>query len=169
MISRPKPSARSRKRNWWIPISPVTCVKKVSGSSRIGWKPTKPPMRGYISSTGMVACPQPKVCTQRPAAIDADMTRAAARILSSCVASMALITARALPSHCRARGSVIPLTVILRASRRRCAHHAWRLDVRSRRPTANADDADCSDYAEKERHRSTPFRSSISVLSVISG
>src|SRR5262249_52526555 len=85
--------------NWRTPISPTMRVKKVRGSSTIGWKPTKPPIRGYISSTGIVACPHPNVWTHRPAALDSAMTVAAAWMFSNWVASMRSITPRAWPSH----------------------------------------------------------------------
>src|SRR4051794_29458373 len=64
-------------------------------------------MRGYISSTGIVACPQPNTCTQRPASIESAITSAARRIFSVCVCSMRSITARVLASHWFAREFVI--------------------------------------------------------------
>jgi hypothetical protein len=63
-------------------------VKKVSGSSTMGWKPTNPPMRGYISSTGIVAWPHPNVCTHRSAWMVSAMISAAFRIAGSWVFSM---------------------------------------------------------------------------------
>ena len=75
-------------------------VKKVSGSSHIGWNPTNPPMRGYMSSMGIVAWPQPKVWTQRSAAMVSAMASAACRMLGIWVCSMRSMTARVLFSHC---------------------------------------------------------------------
>src|SRR5690349_4010755 len=75
-------------------------VKNVRGNSTIGWNPTNPPMRGYISSIGIVAWPQPKVWTQRPAWMESAMTSAARRMFSIWVCSMRSITARVLLSHC---------------------------------------------------------------------
>jgi hypothetical protein len=56
-------------------------------------------MRGYISSTGSVAWPQPNVCTQRSTAMESAMISAALRMLVSCVRSMRSITSRAFVSQ----------------------------------------------------------------------
>src|SRR5512141_57186 len=45
-------------------------------------------MRGYISSTGMVACPHPNVWTHRSACIESAIRVAAFSIAGICVASM---------------------------------------------------------------------------------
>src|ERR1035437_2871238 len=75
-------------------------VKKVSGNSHMGWNPTNPPMRGYMSSKGRVAWPQPKVWTQRSAWMVSAMASAAWRMLGIWVCSMRSMTARVLFSHC---------------------------------------------------------------------
>src|SRR5678815_168220 len=63
-------------------------------------------MRGYISSTGIVAWPQPNVCTHRSAAMESAISSAARRIAESCVAWMSSITARVLSSQVSASISI---------------------------------------------------------------
>jgi len=99
MMAVPYPSALSKKRNWWIPLSPVMRVKKVRDCSISGWNPTNPPILGYISSMGSVAWPHPKVCTHRPASMLSAIRVAAFCILSICVSWILSCSSRTLSSH----------------------------------------------------------------------
>lgn len=82
-----------------LPIWPIICVKNVRGNSQSGWNPTKLPIRGYISSTGIVAWPQPNVWTQRPASMESAITVAAFLMFSNWVASSFSIMPWAFFNH----------------------------------------------------------------------